>query len=117
MNDDVDRESMKRNDLRRQRWMVLGVIFLLLGAVALPHAFRGPDPLSMADHAKLPPPLKPSPVGQFRGLRLQLHSNSPSIPFEKYVDEAGVSQRVDPLDATASVAVEIRPDKLRTWHP
>lgn len=37
--------------------------------------------------------------------------------FDKYVDEAGVRQRVEPMDADATVALEIRPDKLRTWHP
>jgi PPOX class probable F420-dependent enzyme len=37
--------------------------------------------------------------------------------FDKYVDEAGVRQRVEPMDTDVAVALEIRPDKLRTWHP
>ncbi len=37
--------------------------------------------------------------------------------FKKYVDEEGVRQRVDPMRADASVAIEVRPDKMRTWHP
>ena len=37
--------------------------------------------------------------------------------FSKYVDEAGVRQRVDPMPDGAAVAVEIRPDRTLTWHP
>ena len=37
--------------------------------------------------------------------------------FEKYVDEDGVRQRIDPMQDGAGVAIEVRPDKMRTWHP
>ena len=37
--------------------------------------------------------------------------------FSKYVDDVGVRERVEPMDSDATVALEIRPDKMRTWHP
>ena len=37
--------------------------------------------------------------------------------FDKYVDQAGVRQRVDSIQSDATVAIEIRPDKTLTWHP
>jgi PPOX class probable F420-dependent enzyme len=37
--------------------------------------------------------------------------------YEKYVDEAGVRQRVEPMEEGAAVAVEVRPDKILAWHP
>ena len=37
--------------------------------------------------------------------------------FSRYVDEAGVRQRVDPMPDGVAVAVEIRPDKILAWHP
>jgi len=77
-------QTTRQSDLRRQRWAVLGVVLLLLAAVAVPQAFRFAEKAKPVD---LPPPLTPSPAGQFRGIALQLHSNDPNIPFEKYVEE------------------------------
>ena len=37
--------------------------------------------------------------------------------FEKYVDAEGVRQRIDPMPEGVAVAVEVKPDKLLTWHP
>ena len=37
--------------------------------------------------------------------------------FSKYVDEAGVRQRVDPMPDGVAVAVEVKPDKILAWHP
>ena len=37
--------------------------------------------------------------------------------FGRYVDEEGVRQRVDPMQSDVTIAIEIRPDKMRTWHP
>ena len=37
--------------------------------------------------------------------------------FDKYVDAEGVRERVEPMRTDATVAIEIRPDKIRTWHP
>ena len=67
-----------------QRWAVLGVMALLLGSVAAPQAFRA---LAQRTTQPLPPPLRPSPAGEFRGISLQLHSYDLNIPFEKYVEQ------------------------------
>ena len=37
--------------------------------------------------------------------------------FSKYVDAEGVRQRLDPMPVGAAVAVEVKADKIRTWHP
>ena len=37
--------------------------------------------------------------------------------FSKYVDEAGVRQRIDPIPEDAACIVEIKADKLLSWHP
>ena len=37
--------------------------------------------------------------------------------FGKYVDEAGVRQRIDPIPEGAARIVEIKADKLLSWHP
>ena len=81
-------QNPRDNELRRQRWVVLGVVVLLLGAVAMPLALREE---TVTAPLKLPPPQKPSPVGQFRGMTLQLHTNSPAVPFEQYVKEIASS--------------------------
>ncbi len=67
-----------------QRWAVLGVVALLLGSVAAPQAFRA---LAQRTTQPLPPPLRPSLAGEFRGISLQLHSYDLNIPFEKYVEQ------------------------------
>jgi hypothetical protein len=91
---DLDEELTKRPDrrakeatLRKERWAVLGVVVLLLGAVAAPQAFlRHAQTKSDA----LPNdglPLKPSQADEFRGIALQLRSGDPEVPFEKYLQE------------------------------
>lgn len=37
--------------------------------------------------------------------------------FSKYVDEAGVRQRIDPIPEGAASILEIKADKLLSWHP
>jgi general stress protein 26 len=37
--------------------------------------------------------------------------------FTKYVDEAGVRQRVDAVPPTGGVAIQVKPDKTLAWHP
>jgi len=72
--------------LRWDRWVVAGVVVLLLGAVAVPQAFikrSTPDPGAMVEV----PRTRPSRAGEYRGITLQLHSSDPKIPFEKYVEE------------------------------
>jgi len=74
---------------RWDRWLVMGVIVLLLGAVAVPQAFRrhGGTNSTPANAASPAFRHKPSAAGEFRGLTLQLHSSDPKIPFERYVEE------------------------------
>jgi hypothetical protein len=82
--DDLDDKPVRRNGVRRERWAILGVVVLLLVAVAAPQAFR------KSKHPPLPddgPPLKPSTAGELRGMTLQLHSHWEGIPFEQYVEE------------------------------
>ena len=73
--------------LRKERWAVLGVVVLLLGAVAVPQAFvrRSRDKPHVT--GKNGPLLRPSRAGEFRGMALQLRSGDPNVPFEKYVRE------------------------------
>ena len=87
MNEEADRESGRQDDLRLQRWAVLGVVVLLLGAVFISQAFRSTSPRPADSSDVLPPPMKPSPVGQYRGISLQLHTNELTCPFERYVQE------------------------------
>ena len=75
---------IRRANIRRERLTILGVVVLLLGAVALPQAFRKNTPPPLPDDG---PPLKPSQVGEMRGMTLQLHSYWEGIPFEQYVGE------------------------------
>jgi hypothetical protein len=92
---DLEEQPAKRPDrnskeatLRRERWAVLGVVVLLLGAVAVPQVFRRSPDRTRSD--ELPydgPPLKPSKAHEFRGIALQLRSGDPDVPFEKYVEE------------------------------
>ncbi len=88
MNDFDETESITSVRYRRrmERLAVLGVVGLLLAALAAPHGFHALAQRK-ADPVPLPPPLKPSPAGEFRGFSLQLHSNDPNIPFEQYVEE------------------------------
>ena len=37
--------------------------------------------------------------------------------FGKYVDEEGVRQRIDPIPDGAACIVEIKADKILSWHP
>ena len=37
--------------------------------------------------------------------------------FSKYVDAEGVRQRIDPMPDGAAIAIEIKVDKMLTWHP
>ena len=79
-----------RGGARTERWAllaVLGVVALLLASLAVPHAFQALAERKTRDTVPLPPPLKPSPAGEFRGIALQLHSYYSGIPFEKYVEE------------------------------
>lgn len=73
--------------MRKERWAVLGVVLLLLGAVAVPQAFRQGDKDIQDKLARKGPPLKASAAGEFRGFALQLRSGDPNVPFEKYLRE------------------------------
>ncbi len=83
--DDFDDKPIRRDGVRKERWAILGVVVLLLGAVALPQAFKD---LPLPDDG---PPLKPSAAGELRGMTLQLHSYWEGIPFEKYVEQIAKS--------------------------
>ncbi len=76
--------STKQAGLRRERWVVLGVVGVLLGAVAVPQTFvrRGKNA-----PAQKPPPPQPTEAWEFRGVSLQLHAYDAGVPFEKYLDE------------------------------
>ncbi len=82
--DDFDDNPIRRSNIRRERWAILGVVVLLLGAVAAPQAFRKGKYPSLPDDG---PPIKPSRAGELRGMTLQLQSYWEGNPFEKYVDE------------------------------
>ena len=80
-------KPVRRGELRHQRWVVLGVVLLLLGAVAAPQVLRYLSGRAANGRPNIGPPLRPSPAGQYRGITLQLHSNDPNVPFEEYVNE------------------------------
>lgn len=84
---EFDRQPVRRNNPQNQRWMVLGALVMLLGAAALPQAFRHESPQTAGGRPEDGPPLRPSPAQQLRGMTLQLHSYDPKIPFEQYVEE------------------------------
>ncbi len=84
MNDFDEKKPIRRTNLRRERWAILGVIVLLLGAVAVPQAFRRGAQPPLPDDG---PPLKPSQAGELRGMTIQLQSHWEGIPFEQYVEE------------------------------
>jgi len=74
------------NSLRWDRWLVAGVVLLLLGAVAVPQAFvkrSEPQGQPIVDI----PATRPSRAGEYRGITLQLHASDPKVPFEKFVEE------------------------------
>jgi len=91
---DLDEELTKRPDrrakeatLRKERWAVLGVVVLLLGAVAAPQAFLRHAQMKSDALPNDGLPLKPSQADEFRGIALQLRSGDPQVPFEKYLQE------------------------------
>ena len=73
---------------RAQRWATFGVVALLLASVAAPLALHAwVQSRKSAIATPPPPPLKPSPADEFRGITLKLHSYWDKIPFEEYVEE------------------------------
>lgn len=81
---DFDEKSVRRYNLRQERWAILGVVMLLLGAVYFPQVFGKGENLPLPDDG---PPLKPSQAGELRGMTIQLQSHWEGIPFEQYVEE------------------------------
>lgn len=80
---DLDDKPIRRNGVRKERLAILGVVVLLLGAVALPQAFKKkPETPTVKVQST-----KTTPAWTFRGMTLQLHSWWEGIPFEKYVRE------------------------------
>ncbi len=84
-----DKRDTRRKELRRQQRLVLAVVALPLAALVVPQVLRYAlrDSNAAPGTVQLPPPLRPSPAGQYRGLTLQLHSSSPQAPYEQYVRE------------------------------
>ena len=80
-------QAARLASLRKERWAVLGVVVLLLGAVAVPQAFLKRTTSPAEPPARDRPPEKPSRPAEFCGISLQLQNQDPNIPFEKYVRE------------------------------
>ena len=69
--------------IRKDKLIVLAAFLLAIAAVAGFHLFgNGATP-----QPPVGPPLRPSAVGEFRGVALQLHSGDPNHPYDQYVDE------------------------------
>jgi hypothetical protein len=82
----IETESAGRRTL--ERLAVVGILLLMLAAVAMPQVFRrvvakSASSVPVDEGAKNPI----STAGEFRGVALQLHNYDESVPFEEYVQE------------------------------
>jgi len=71
---------------RRQVLGIVGISVLLLAAVAVPQVLSRPSSKPV-DLSNIAGPLRPTDAFEYRGVGLQLPSNDPDNPYEKYVEE------------------------------
>ncbi len=71
--------------IRKDNFVVLLVFVVVIASVVAFRRLRADGAAELKPIGG--PPLKPSNVGEFRGISLQLHNGQDGHPYEKYIDE------------------------------